>query len=340
MHREDGGVRTRLVPLLLLPLLAVPAAAAPPDLDAERLCRFGDARIGESSGLAVSTDGQALWTHNDSGDSSRFFAVDPRTCATRATYRLDLPDLTVPGLGTATAVDWEDAARGTAADGTPVLLLADIGDNPQARVPGVTVYEVAEPASAAAADPLTEQPVEVRAVHQLLYPSGPRDAESLLQLPDGRLVVVTKDRDAATGYQTYTGRSEVYASTGRPGTGPVRMTKVADLDVRALPGVDPAVQQQLAVTGADARRDGSAIVVRTLTTAYEFDVVGGDLAAAFSRTPRVVPLLATKQGEAIAYEPDGRGFLTTSEGSGSSADPGSGVVDAYRPHPAQSRVSG
>ncbi len=104
--------------------------------------------------------------------------------------------------------------------------------------------------------------------------------------------------------------------------------------MRGLPGVDAAPQSALAVTAADVTRDGSRIVVRTYTTAFEFPVSGGNLAAAFAGPPRVIPLLPTKQGEAIAYEADGLGFLTTSEGSGTSADPASGVVDAYRPRAA------
>ncbi len=305
--------------LLLLALLSLslPALAAP--LEGEPVCRFTDDRITESSGLAVSTRGEVLWTHNDSGDTPRFFALDPRSCVTTATYRLDLPDTTVNTV-TATAIDWEDMTRTTAADGTPVLLFGDIGDNFQFRAAGVTVYEVAEP-SGRADSPRTEAAVPVRAVYQLVYPSGPVDAESLVGLPDGRLMVITKDRDARFDY---TGHSEVYVTTGRPTPGPNVMTKLADLDVNALPGADASNRDSLAITGAAVSRDGRRLLVRTYTTAYLYELARG-----FGVAPTVIPLLASKQGEAISWSTDGKGFFTSSEGSGLSTDPTSGTVDRY-----------
>ena len=101
----------------------------------------------------------------------------------------------MPGLGSATAIDWEDMARGRAADGTSVLCLADIGDNYQVRSAGVTVYEVAEPTGGARRVPTAAQPVAARrAAHQLVYPDGPHDAETIIALPSGRLLVATKNR--------------------------------------------------------------------------------------------------------------------------------------------------
>ena len=314
---------------MLLTVLVSPSMAAPTGV---RVCRFADTRIAESSGIAASTKGDVLWTHNDSGDTARFFAVDPRSCITRASYRLDLPQLPIPGIGTVTSFDWEDMARGTAQDGTAVLMFGDIGDNYQIRADGVTVYEVAEPAPRSTT-PLIEMPVAVRGVHQLLYPSGPHDAETLLCLPDGRLVIVTKDRDL-TG--AYTGHSEVYATKGRPGAAPEVLHKVADLDVTALPGVAATDPSALALTAGDASRDGRRIVLRTYTTAYEYSI-RGNLAATFASQPRVVRLLRSKQGEGIAYDPAGNRFWTSSEGAGIGKDAASGVIDQYQLRPAKPR---
>lgn len=255
-----------------------------------RVCRFGDDRITESSGLVYSRTGSVLFTHNDSGDSARFFAVDPHTCRTTATYVLADP---------AEAFDWEDMARGTAADGSSVLLFGDIGDNLRFR-DSVTVYEVNEP-SGRAGDALADRVLPVRAVYELTYPEGPVDAESLAALPDGRLLIVTKVKS---------GDSQVYVTVGRPGPGVNQMTKLADLDLGSL-------------TGADATRDGRLLAVRTATTAYVFDLGRG------LTDPIVVPLRPTRQGEAIAWSPDGMALATSSEGSGVSQDPTSGVVDRY-----------
>jgi hypothetical protein len=272
---------------LLSALLAVLGVLAPAVAPAGRVCGFTDDRITESSGLAFSTSGSVLFTHNDSGDTARFFAIDPLSCRTTATYRLAAP---------AEAFDWEDMARATAEDGTPVLLLGDIGDNLRFR-DHVTVYEVGEP-SGRATDPRAEQTVAVRAVYDLVYPDGPVDAESLAALPDGRLLVVTKDKG---------GHSQVYATARRPEPGTTAMTTLADLRLTS-------------VTGADVTRDGRWLAVRTLTTAYLYDLRRG------FTDPTVLPLTPRRQGEAIAWSPDGAFLMTSSEGAG-------GVVDRYRVPP-------
>ena len=92
--------------------------------DGTLLFRFQDSRITESSGLVAGSRSDLLFTHNDSGDVARFFAVD-RTGRTRATYRLR-------GVQ---ARDWEDIARGPG--GT--LWLGDIGDNSASRDRGLLV---------------------------------------------------------------------------------------------------------------------------------------------------------------------------------------------------------
>ena len=69
-----------------------------------------------------------LWTHNDSGDVPRLFAVNTRGRV--------LSQVAVAG---AAATDWEDVAAAPNA-----IYVADIGDNGAQR-PGVVVYRVAEP---------------------------------------------------------------------------------------------------------------------------------------------------------------------------------------------------
>lgn len=296
-----------LLCLALVVSLSTTSYAAPVG---QRVCGLADPRISESSGVAVSTRGDVLWTHNDSGDSARWFGVDARTCRTVSSYRLDLPAVTVAGEGVPTSFDWEDMARGVAADGTPVLLFADIGDNSQFRAGSVVVYEVAEPAGHTD-HPAVEAPVPVRAVYQLVYPHAPVDAESIAMTPSGRLVVVTKQRSASGDY---TGKSQVFMTSSRPATGPNVLTRVSDLDVTRLPGASAKDLDSLAVTSADVSRDGRWLLVRTYTTAYLFP-----LRFPLGR-PRAIPLLTTRQGEAIAFAADGRGFWTTSEGAHAPVD--------------------
>ena len=145
----------------IVALIGIPAAGGPPDVR----CSLADERISESSGIAASSStDEIVFTHNDSGDRARFFAVETGTCATRATYEVN----------GASNLDWEDMAAGLAADGAPVLWLADIGDN-RARRASVVVYEVDEPAAGAPGGAL-----RTRARRTLTYPDGPQDAETLI----------------------------------------------------------------------------------------------------------------------------------------------------------------
>ena len=171
-------------------MVSVAAAAAYHEPEAYFTLR--DPEITESSGIAASARADDLFfTHNDSGDTARFFAVDDHGC-TQAVF--DLAD-----RGTI-AIDWEDMARGPKIDGKPTLFLADIGDNFAAR-PNVVVYRVVEPkvkrqpspADPAAACPPARARTVAATTFELTYEDGPRDAEALLVDPrTGRLYVVTK----------------------------------------------------------------------------------------------------------------------------------------------------
>ncbi len=146
------------------------------------LCALSDDRIDESSGLVVGQRSDRLFTHNDSGDSGRFFALD-RSCRTQATY-------TLTGVE---ARDWEDVARGPG----QTLWFADIGDNSESRDGGVLVHRVREP------DDGTPETVTATS-YRLRYEDGPHDAETLIVQPsDGRLLIITK---------TLGSRAGVYAS--------------------------------------------------------------------------------------------------------------------------------
>ncbi len=158
-------------PLTLAAAALVAAALAPPADAAsgsrEEL-RFVDAAIDESSGLVV--QGDDVLTVNDSGDGPVVYVVDAGTGETvgRTTYTSDA------------VVDVEALARGR--DGS--VWVGDIGDNDAVR-PVVSLYRL--PA-------VTRGDRTVSAERfDLVYPGGPRDAETLLVQPStGRVFVVTK----------------------------------------------------------------------------------------------------------------------------------------------------
>jgi hypothetical protein len=258
---------------------------------AQRLFSFADSALVESSGVvSASYSDRLLFTHNDSGDSPRFYAVDWRGCT--------LARFHVRG---AQAIDWEDIAHSRVDDGREVLWLGDIGDN-QARRAHVTVYEVDEPrvvvdGGTGPCPPIAERTVQATA-HVLRYPDGPHDAEALFAEPTGgRLFVVTKG-DAPVGPPT------VYAAPTPLRSGSVvnEVAKVTELHLG----------DQL-VTGADMSPDATRIVVRGYANAYEWRVPDADITGAFTSAPQRIALPLQPQGEGIGYTRDGRGLLLTSE---------------------------
>ena len=257
-----------------------------------------DPRISESSGLAASStvDG-VLLTHNDSGDSARFFAVD---ASGRTVTTYDLPDVQ--------ARDWEAIAVGPDERGRSSVWLGDIGDNSARRDNGVLVHRLAEPVPDQRERVTTAAPTDFR----LRYPDGPGDAEGLVVHPTtGRLYLVSKP---------LAGPAKVYAAP-QPldPDGPNVLQLVGQVEVRSTgtpggPGIGGLAQ--LLVTDAAISPDGTRFAVRTYTDVYEYDLAGDDLGAALRQDPVVSPLPATVQGEGLTYSRDSRSLLTSTEGRG------------------------
>jgi hypothetical protein len=168
--------------LTLLP--GAPAGGAAAGQGARVALQLRDQRILESSGLAASLrHAGVLWTHNDSGDAARLFAVGPDGGV--------LATLTLAGVE---ARDWEAMAAGRDEAGRPALFAGDIGDNLGAWS-SVSVYQVQEPAT------LRDATLPAKR-YELRYADGPRDAEALLVDPrDNRLYVASKEDGGGGLYQ-------------------------------------------------------------------------------------------------------------------------------------------
>lgn len=276
-----------------------PSVTSTHDASAEAVTRplfsFHDKAIAESSGIAPSSSSDRLvFTHNDSGDAPRFYAVDLRGC-TVARYE----------VAGASATDWEDMASSRGPNGASTLWFGDIGDNLADR-PSVQVYAVPEPtpqvpASGRGRCPAPKEKSVQATRYDLTYPDGPHDAEALMaDTVTGRLYLVTKPAGA-------TGRPILYGAP--PHLDPGHTNPLRELAVLGLPG-RPTPRL---VTGADISPDGRFVVVRTYGDAYEWSVTDGDVAAAMSGPPRRIDLPAQPQGESIAYTRSGEGLLVSSE---------------------------
>ncbi|MBO3748918.1 hypothetical protein J5X84_22805 [Streptosporangiaceae bacterium NEAU-GS5] len=178
--------------------------------DEKALFHFRDARITESSGLAMSpTHPGIVYTHNDSGDGPRFFAVDMRG-RTKATF----------DVAGAVARDWE-AMAASVENGHGVLWLADIGDNLEGAWPDVSIYKVVEPT--------TLRDATVQAVrYRFRYAGGGRNAEGVMVNPrTGRLYVISKEFSGSIYAAPRQLRSDRVNILKRVGSAPIMATDAA-----------------------------------------------------------------------------------------------------------------
>ena len=159
--------------LALIPLVAAPGNAVE---GVAVQCRFSDSRFTEISGMTYSQrHADVLYLHNDSSGGPLVFAVDARTCRTRAT-------LTISGIE---ARDLEAIGSGRDARGRPVLWVADIGDNRDSW-PEVRLHRVREPRR------LVDQTLRAT-TYRFTYPDRPHNAEAIMTDPASeRVWVVTK----------------------------------------------------------------------------------------------------------------------------------------------------
>jgi hypothetical protein len=246
-----------------------------------------DTALREISGINAGVRNPGIhWVHNDSGDMARVFAIDGNGVTKRA--------YTLSG---ASANDWEDIGVGAGPEpGVSYIYVADIGDNGTSRAE-VSVYRVAEPAVTAG------QAVTLSGVDRLRlkYPDGAKDAEALIVDPEtGELLIIQKKGAGGT--------VGVYHAPGNlAGGSTTTMTKVANLAL--------AAGSTNAVTSAAVSPDGRQIAVRTYGRVLLWGRGTGTIWEALAATPCPGPQPPESQGEAIGFHPDGRAYVTVSEGT-------------------------
>ncbi|CAB4890037.1 MAG: hypothetical protein F2923_03180 [Actinobacteria bacterium] len=169
---------TRLFAFLLVPALMLfgqlPAYAAVPPWKVQ--CTFTDARFDEISGITRSTQFPGvLYLHNDSSGGPRIYAVDEKSCQTKATFT----------ISDARARDYEAISVGKDSKGRNVIWLGDIGDNRDSW-PYVEILKIREPSV------LKSQDVKA-STYRVKYPDIPHNSETLLaSQSSSQLWLVTK----------------------------------------------------------------------------------------------------------------------------------------------------
>lgn len=239
--------------------------------------------IVEASGLAQGRLNEGvLWTHNDSRDGPRLYALG-----------FDGSDLGTFEIGGALAFDWEDMAVGPGPQANvPYLYVGDIGDNFGIRNGLVTVYRVPEP-DTPPGNGLIPNAVPL----PLRYSDGSSpNAEALFVDPiAGDLFIVTRDRELTRVYR---------AQGAGDGATTMPLDLVAEVDLGGE-----------GVTAADVSWDGSVIGLRGEEAIWMFHrPQGTSVTEALEGEACRAPSPDERQGEAIAFVSDGS-ILTIAEGS-------------------------
>jgi hypothetical protein len=217
------------------PVVTVPVADPPSACPIWRGATLGATRalLAELSGLAVSRRNPGVvWSHNDSGDDARLFALDEQLHV-RAELRVDGAD----------AFDWEDVAAATGPDGSPWLWIADTGDNfvfhPTAQLHLVPEPDLRPVATGAVIHAAALTTIVMR------YPNGPHHVESLaVDPPTGDAFLVAKALDSERMVDVY----RVPATTTR-GHGRV------EVEVEVVARIVGADRGSVGPTAADCRFD-------------------------------------------------------------------------------------
>ncbi|MEV1330503.1 hypothetical protein AB0J20_13110 [Micromonospora costi] len=269
---------------LAAPVPAAPASAEP--TPGKKRCAITDDKLRELSGLVATKSGYVVVNDGTEIEArKRVFFLDSK-CEVSKNVRYS-------GGG---PLDTEDLALSP--DGK-TLWIADTGDNVTSKTRRERVAVWTMPLTGA------KQPV----LHRLSYPEKkPHDAEALLVGDDNVPLIITK---------VTSGKAEIYRPSGalkNGDTDPVPMEKVGEISLPKTETENPLnTFGRVAITGAARSPDGNRVVLRTYADAFEFDVTGGDIVAALTTgKPRVTPL-TDPFGEAIAYTPDGKTFLTVSD---------------------------
>ncbi len=154
-----------------------------------------DQEITESSGLTESSRAGVFWTHNDSGDRARLFAVQPDSGT--------LGQVSLQGIE---AVDWE-AIGAYSWKGQDWIVVADCGDN-QAKRTSVMFYKFVEPEdfqnwipenvpSAQRTAIVARQ--EIQQI-EVTFDDGPRDCEAIaIDAASSRILMVAKSLIPSVG---------------------------------------------------------------------------------------------------------------------------------------------
>lgn len=248
--------------------------------------------LDEASGLAASSrNDRYLWSLNDSGGTNHLHLLDAEG--------KDHGKIELKG---STNIDWEDIDSFTYR-GKPYLLVADVGDNAEARET-CALYIVPEPPLPAEGKRLSGAVTPAWKI-VFRYEDGPRDCESVAVHPQsGKILLLSKRAKPPALYQL---------PLASPGNKVPTATLVAHTPAGSFPGsILPFSNQP---TGMAINTAGTLAAAVTYHRVVLFPRQPNESwAVAFSRKPILLKPHSLPQAESITFSKDGKTLTLISEG--------------------------
>ena len=259
------------------------------EAEPEQVCVVNDEQISEASGIARCLHQKdAIWLHNDSGDSARLFLVglDGKTRAV-VTLNIERP------------IDWEDMCS-FEVDGEKWLLIGDTGDNQRIRSKTERSCELLlmkEPEIKAGDGSVVVATADVISRIAFQFPDGPEDCESLaVDTQTNEILLLTKC--APQKCQLF----RLPLST-KKGQQKLIAEPIASLAVPFATSMDVASDNQ------------SLVIVNMFSGALIRRGKDETWTAACQKPITVLTLPAQPQCETVCFEPSGTSVLVNSERS-------------------------
>jgi len=291
MNRSQSRKLKLLIPLVIILFFAAYGWHKHVSREFTIAGRLQDKKMSEISGIAASGISPDLYyVHNDSGDISRFFSISSDGALKSVIY---FKGDSTEQFG---VHDCEDIAVGPGpVKGKSYVYLGDIGDN-YSRRPYITIYRFEEKKAWATNGVSESQAVRLH----LKYPDGPKDAETLMVDPVEKLIyIVSKKHDSVAVYSTPLNYNP---------NDTLVLTKRCKL---FFGGYKPLKW----ITAGDISKDGQQILIKSYSKVYYWKRAHNEpIWKTLLKKPEELLYEQEKQGEAIGFTADGRGYYTTSEG--------------------------
>ncbi|XP_069107311.1 uncharacterized protein [Argopecten irradians] len=244
--------------------------------------------IDEASGLCTSRiNANIIYSHNDKGDGPKIYALSSLNGELKTTIHIH----------GANNYDWEDIACGLCDDnGGRCIYIADTGDHGGDGARNI-IYKIREPVLA---DNHRNITVDIESKIAFQWSPHQQDCETLMMDPQRNIYLISK------------------VNGGRGKIGMINSTAWNNSSVKV--NVDNLVTIPLSTnsndpTGGDIAPNGRDILVQTKHQLYYWQKADGQsIKETLTKDPVAVPFHYNKQAGAVAWDANGRGYYTASEG--------------------------